>query len=302
MAGPDTPIDFYARGTERLEREVVMGERWLRWAYQGRGNQWLHGLLFRWSLPSRLMGWYFDSRFSRSRIQPTVAQLKIDTSEFRDPPDSFASFNDFFTRHLKAGARPVDPDPRILPSPADGRVLVADELPEDETFCVKGSRFTAAELLQRPAPEYAGGTAIVVRLAPPDYHRFHFPCGGQVIERGDVPGYLHSVNPVALALGYRVFTENRRRYTLIESPVFGRLTMVEVGAFGVGSIVWTFAGDQVERMQEKGFFKFGGSTIVLLLEPGRLRLADDLRRHSRAGYETFLKTGQTLGTAVADSG
>ena len=135
----------------------------------------------------------------------------------------------------------------------------------------------------------------MIRLCPADYHRFHFPCDGRIVDDRQIPGLYHSVNPVALALGLKIFCENRRCYSLLDTPQFGRVAMIEIGAFGVGSIVWTFEDTSVKKMQERGYFEFGGSTIVLLFEPGAITFDDDLVNDSATGLEVHVRTASGLG-------
>ncbi len=298
MPQSDKDIYYYDRASGRLERETVYGERFVKWAYQEGGKPLLHRLLFTSPLPSRLLGHYFNSRFSRHRIRPAIDLLKIDTSEFRDPVESFSSFNHFFTRHLKPEARPFDHAPDVLVSPADGRTLVFPCVDGDTAVPVKGKSFSVQELLQRDAPDFRGGVVIVIRLCPADYHRYHFPCAGTVTDQYDIPGAYHSVNPVALAAGFDVFTENRRACCLLETAQFGSIAFIEVGAFGVAGIVQTYAGTKVSKMDEKGYFTFGGSTIILAIQAGRIVPSADLLAQSANGRETLVKVGETIGRAV----
>ena len=136
-----------------------------------------------------------------------------------------------------------------------------------------------------------------MRLCPSDYHRYHFPCTGTLSHYEDIAGALHSVNPIALASGADVFGANKRSLTVIETESFGSLAYLEVGAFGVGSIVNTKREGPVEKMDEKGYFKFGGSTVVLVFEPGKIKFSEDLVANSAGGRETLVKVGQDLATA-----
>ncbi len=295
------PVQYYKRSPRELLSEAVMGEKWIRWAYQNAGSGMLVRCLFSSGLVSRLMGLYYDSRLSHSKIQQAIEELDIDPSEFLDPVDRFHSFNQFFTRRLKPECRPADMSEESLVSPADGRILVFPKLDAEATAVpVKGRRFTAGELLNREAPEYANGSLAVVRLCPADYHRFHFPCSGTITEQKDINGAYHSVNPIALATGLNVFGENKRAYNIIQSPQFGKVCFMEVGAFGVGSIVQTFEGTTVEKMQEKGYFTFGGSTIILIFEPQQIEFSGDLVENSAEGYETLVKVGETIATKQGD--
>lgn len=292
-----TPITVVDRQTGKTFEEAVLGEKWIRWAYQDKGTGLLERLLFRSSLFSRLMGLYYDSPFSQGKIESVIAELSIDRSEFAEPT-TYASFNDFFIRRLKPETRPYSQDPKTLVSPADGRVLVFPRLDDDLFAPVKGYPFSLLKMLPQHADRYRNGALAIVRLCPSDYHRYHFPCAGKIAHYEDIPGALHSVNPIALASGADVFGANKRSVTLIETDAFGTLAYVEVGAFGVGSIVNTKREGRVEKMEEKGHFKFGGSTVVLVFEPGKVRFSDDLVANSALGRETLVKVGQDFATAL----
>ncbi len=287
-------IFFVDRATGEVKREEVYGEKFVKWAYQDGGTSLSRRLLFHNPLLSNLLGWYFGSGLSRRRIAPAIEQLAIDVEEFRDEASSFGSFNAFFTRHLKPEARPFDDDPETIASPADGRLLVYPNLRGDEAVPVKGRPFSVRQMLQRETPDFTGGVLYVVRLCPADYHRFHFPCGGQVIAQQAVAGALHSVNPIALQLDLDVFGENKREYCLLKTTDFGTVAFIEVGAFGVGSIVQTYADKNVAKMDEKGFFKFGGSTVILVFQQGMIEPDADLVANSAKGIETLVKCGETI--------
>jgi phosphatidylserine decarboxylase len=281
-------------------REAVLGDRWLRLAYSPPLRCVSGLMLFRRALWSRLLGWYADSPHSRRRIPATIAQLGLDPGEFRDPVDSYASFNEFFCRHLRPGARPFDPSPGRLCSPADCRLLVFPRLNGATCVPVKGHEFTVRDLLgpgrEAEAAAFADGALAVCRLCPADYHRFHYPAAGRELAHWDVPGALHSVNPLAIGLGLNVFAENRRRVTLLDLEAFGRCAFVEVGAFGVARIVQTHARGTFARMAEKGYFCFGGSTIVLVFTAAAVAFDSDLIEHSAAGREVLVRCGETVGS------
>lgn len=288
------PLYFYRRGSDQKEEEIILGGGLMRWAYQSRAGRALTGFLFNRRWPSRLAGWYADSRWSRRQIAPVIRNLGIDTGELDAPVESYATFNAFFTRRLKPGARPFALEPAEVASPADGRVLVYPQLQQTTLLPIKGKSFTVDALLGMPAAGYAGGSLAVVRLCPADYHRFHFPCDARVIAQRRIPGRYHSVNTLVVAMGVDVFSENERQVTLLENEQLGEFALVEVGAFGVGSIVQTFTGAEVRKGEEKGYFQYGGSTIVLLFRRERVEFCPDLVAHSAEGIETFLRAGELL--------
>lgn len=289
---------FYDRRQGRLEQEIILGDRMLRLAYQSCWRGLLRWPLFGCSLCSRLLGCFADSRFSRGRIAPAVKQLGIDLSEVEMPAAGFKTFNEFFCRHLKAGSRPLDPDPRRLLSPADSRALFWPELQDGQCIPAKGASFSVEELLGPPgaefAPRFRTGALAVFRLCPADYHRYHFPADGRLLRSWRLRGKYHSVHPLALATRIQVFSENLRVVSMLDFGPGGLAAFIEVGAFGVASIQQTFSGSEFQRGQEKGFFAFGGSTIILLLEPGRWRFDQDLLEHSAKGRECLIRMGESI--------
>ncbi len=291
---PDEPIRFRDRETGELRTEVVAGEKALRFLHVNPKGRKLTDLVLRHLTPNLLYGLYQRSARSRKAIPSFVASLGIDASEADRPLAEYRSLDDFFTRRLKAGARPIDPAPGHLVSPADGRVLVYPRI-EKGRMTVKGAKVTLSELLGDAgrAKHYEGGSAVVVRLAPPDYHRFHFPESGDATEAEKIGWHLYSVNPIALKAGAPSF-KNKRQVTVIATKRFGDLLMLEIGALGVGKIVQTFRAGPVTRGMEKGYFRFGGSTVMLVAPPDRVRWDDDLVEASRGELETLVKMGTRI--------
>lgn len=290
-------IEYYDRATGELCRETVMGEGTIKWAYRTLSGRVFARLLFGTSLPSRILGWYFDSAISKGKINKTISDLNIDASEFAKSQDEFTSFNDFFTRELKAGVRPFSTDHNSVLSPADGRLLVYDAIDGNSGLKVKGVEDTINHLFGKDIDDFNDGKAAVIRLCPADYHRYHFPCEGMIVETVDVKGKYHSVNPIALGSKQRIFCLNKRSYTIIETKPFGRIAYMEVGAFGVAGIHQTYTGTDIKRMQEKGYFDFGGSTIILLFQRGSVEFSSDLLANSAEGVETLVRAGETIATA-----
>lgn len=304
-AGAAEPIRFFHRYRCRIEEEVVYGEPWLRWAYGTvSGRATLH-LLAKRPIFSRWYGWRMDRPSSAARVAPFVRDFHLDPAEFADSIESFTSFNAFFYRRLRPEARPVDPDPATVVFPADGRHLGFANLQASDTFFLKGQRFDLDTFLGDAAlsRRYAGGAAVFSRLCPVDYHRFHFPVPGTPGPARLVNGWLWSVNPVALRRNLGFLWENRRWLCEIESPTAGRVLMAEIGATNVGSARHTFQpGRPVLKGAEKGYFRFGGSAVLTLFEPGRVALDEDLLTQSAQGRELYAHVGDHLGRALPPQG
>ncbi|MBI2930644.1 MAG: phosphatidylserine decarboxylase [Planctomycetes bacterium] len=286
-------IRFRDRETGELRAELVFGEKELRFLYEHWLGRLMTNLILHRETLNHVYGWFQRRPKSARRIPDFIARLGIDPDEAERPVSEYASLDDFFTRRLKPGARPIDRDPSHLISPADGRVLVYPRVRGE--MRVKGSSVGIAELAGRPewGARYEGGDAVVVRLAPADYHRFHFPETGVASEAARAGRGLHSVHPIALAAGAPSF-RNKRMITRLATETFGELLLIEVGALIVGTIVQTYRPGPIERGQEKGTFRFGGSTVVMLVEPGRVVLDGDLVQASAQGVETFVKMGSRV--------
>ncbi|MDB5099232.1 MAG: hypothetical protein JWM80_3653 [Cyanobacteria bacterium RYN_339] len=293
---PSTLVRFRKRDSGEIVEEAIFSERTLRWFYEHP----VGSLVFRGLLNNRpFCDWYgrqMDRPRTAARIPDFIAQFGIDMAEAE--PATYKSFNAFFTRRLLPTARPFDQDPRALCAAGDGKALVYPVLDEDVRLPIKGTACSPEALLAGEAAAFAGGAALILRLAPYDYHRFHFPDGGMAAAARRVPGGYHSVNPIALAKVPDLFCRNKRDVTIVETDHFGKVAIIEVAAITIGTIVQTYQPGRVERGQEKGYFQYGGSTVVLLFEPGRVRFDDDLVADSVAGLEVAVKCGSRIGLSA----
>jgi len=291
---PQDPIQYYERESGQIKTEKVAGEKWLVWLYYnpiGEATLWA---LAKRKLVSTIYGNMMDRTSSAKKIHPFIEDFDIDMSVAQE--QEFNNFNDFFTRKLKDEARPIDTSSNIVVSPADGKILAyADIINFD--FIIKGFRFDVSSFLDNPdlAQKYHDGSLLIIRLAPFDYHRFHFPVSGNLSPNKKIDGDYYSVNPFALRKKAEIFCLNKREYTILSNPLFGDVIMAEVGATMVGSIEKTYQGSFVNKGEEKGYFKFGGSSVVLLFEKGKIHIDEDLVINTAKGYETTVKMGERIG-------
>jgi phosphatidylserine decarboxylase len=293
---PQAPIQYYERQSGLLKTEKVAGEKWLVWLYDNPVGEATLWALVKRKVVSSLYGNRMDRPSSTKKIRPFVEEFDIDMSAAQK--QEFSSFNDFFTRKLKNNVRPVDTSSTVAVSPADGKILAYASISNSD-FIIKGYRFDVFSFLNgRLAQNYLDGTLVIIRLAPPDYHRFHFPLDGTVSPVTLIDGDYYSVNPLALRKMTEIFCLNKREFTVISNPLFGDVVMAEVGATMVGSIVQTYTGDFVKKGEEKGYFKFGGSTVVLLFEKNKIRIDEDLLMNTLKGYETSIKEGERIGVSM----
>lgn len=303
-----SPLEFYNSETQRIEQEDVYGAAAVRFLYATRIGGWIERVVAHNAVFSSIYGWFQNLRFSRRKIEPFIERMGIDRSQFVEPAGGYAHFNAFFTREFRPGVRVFDPSPGILPAFAEARYLGWEQVGNTQTFPVKGRDISARELLgdapdaQKWAERFTGGPVLIARLCPVDYHRYHYPVAGRTLAQWSLRGRYHSVNPLALhALGV-VFSENVRRVAILETPELGRLAMIEVGATGVGRIVQTFDETQpFGRGEEKGHFLFGGSTVILLGEPGHWKPSPLILEHTAQRREVWLPLGGAAGTAFSSS-
>lgn len=212
----------------------------------------------------------------------------------------FTSFNDFFTRTLKKDARPIDPDIFHITSPADGTILVMENITLNDTpFVIKQARFNLIQFLGNPelAQQYEGGTLVVIRLAPHDYHHFHFPLDCTPSPAHRINGIYESVDPLVYSNGIQPLQHNERRLYLLESVQAGTVAMMSVGALCVGKIKETYIPQMTYRKGDQaGYFLFGGSTVVLVFKPGTITINDSIKQASMVGIETPIKMGAKFGS------
>ncbi len=241
---------------------------------------------------SNLAGRYLDSRFSRRHIKGFIKKNNIDTAEVEEK--EYRSFNDYFTRTLKAGSRPVETDPAAFVSPADS-LLSVFPITKEATFTVKNAPYTVASLLQNEelASRFEGGWCCIFRLTVSDYHRYAFFDGGTGEASVKIPGRYHTVNPIAEEK-FRIYKENTRAWTLLHTDSFGDAVQIEVGALLVGRIV-NHEKTSFVRGEEKGFFQYGGSTVIVLLQKDKAVFDEELLRKSREGWEKKVRLGEKVG-------
>jgi phosphatidylserine decarboxylase len=218
-------------------------------------------------------------------------------SEVLYPIEAFKNFNEFFYRELKPDARPCSApeNPKIIVSPADCRSVVFNRMTEATKIWVKGREFSVERLLGNAYPEdakrYINGALGIFRLAPQDYHRFHIPVDGVMDTPKLIEGEYYTVNPMAIRSALDVYGENVRWVVPIDSVAHGRVMVICVGAMMVGSTVITRkSGEHVKRAEELGYFKFGGSTILVLFEEGVMKFDEDLADNASGALETLVSS------------
>lgn len=293
-------IEVFNRQTKQTFLETVYGENAMKVFYGNKLGLKITDKFLTNKILSRIYGAYNDSSLSRHKIEDFVNKLNINIPECEKDVSDYESFNDFFIRKLKPEARPIDTEPSSFISPGDGRLLVFPKIDKDTVSYLKWAPIKLQELFnfdEDLVSTYRNGACGVLRLCPTDYHRFHFPVLGKAGITRTVPGVLHSVSPYSLEEKIPVYTLNKRTMCEIETPQYGRVLLMEVGALFVGTIVQTYrAGCQIKKGEEKGFFKFGGSTCVFFTEKNMLHFDHDLVEQSKKGRETLVRMGEKIGT------
>ena len=242
---------------------------------------------------SKLSGTLLSTFFSRHLVNWFIKRENIDMTDF--PKRKYTSFNDFFTRKVSEGARPIDTDENALISPCDCRATVYPILP-NSNFSIKNTEYTLRSLLhsRKLADRFQGGYIYVLRLTVSDYHRYVYAASGRQSKQYRIEGSFHTVNPVANDY-LPIYKENTREYTLIHTEEFGDVLQMEVGALLVGKIKNHKDSCYCVRGEEKGFFEYGGSTIIVITKPGAISPREDLMRNTKNGMETRLLQGQKIG-------
>ncbi len=287
------PVRYVDRTTGQIQTEKVEAGGWLFWLYNNPIGELSLQALIKRKFASEWYGKRMDAPGSVSRIAPFIKKYHIRMSDFQKK--TYVSFNDFFIRKLRPGARRIDTGKNVVISPGDGKILAYADVSRQD-FVVKGYKMNLHEFLHNDslATIYAGGSLILLRLCPADYHRFHYPVSGKLSPVVHIAGDYYSVNPIALRRDIRIFCENKREYQVIHSQNFGDVLMAEIGATFVGSIVQTHRGDTAVKGQEAGYFKFGGSSVILLFQKGEIRIDSDLLKNTRQHLETEVKMGEEI--------
>lgn len=244
---------------------------------------------------SKLVGGLMSTRLSSLFIPFFIRKHKISMKGVEIPEGGFSSFNAFFTRKRKSPR--IDTDPDRLSSPCDGFLTIYD-ITEDSVFSIKNTLFSVDTLLKNKklSAKYRGGLALIFRLTPANYHRYCYPADGTIVYEKKIPGRLYCVRPTAI-YEQPVFIENAREYQVIRSGYFGHIVQMEVGATLVGKIhnhVSAPVGREVKAGQEKGYFEFGGSTVILLFKKDTLNLSKYFRKTIGSSIETPVRFGQTI--------
>lgn len=293
-------IKYIERKTGEILTEKVPGEKYLKFLYYNPLGELPLNLVVKKKFLTEFYGKKMSLSESCKKILPFIEEAEINISEAKKKVEEFTSFNDFFYRELKTGARKIDYSEDVLVSPADGKILAYENIKDKDRFFVKGDKFSLEEFFRDKnlAKKYEDGVFVIIRLAPVDYHRFHFPTDGNISESKLIDGWYYSVSTHAVKQNFRIFCENKREYSILKTEKFGDIAMFEVGATMVGGITQTYkANSFVTKGEEKGYFYFGGSTCILVFEKGKIKIDSDLLENTQKGIETKVYMGERIGVS-----
>ncbi len=269
----------------------------LRFLYRTAPGRMLLKLLIQPKV-SEAAGYYLSSRASKWLVPYYIRKNDIDMKGVEIPSGGFASFNDFFTRK-RITALPKRAEGELL-SPCDGwlsRVKIRDTT----VLMIKATRFSLRDLLgdAKLAEQFRDGEALIFRLTPADYHRYCYAVDGQILSEKKIAGKLHCVRPIALR-GIPVFAQNSREYQVIRTEQFGTVVQMEIGALLVGKIKNHDRMQKLNSVQnvqsgvEKGYFEFGGSTIILLFQKDAIRLCESRGNRKNTYGERKVRSGECI--------
>lgn len=296
-------INYFNRPTQSIETEQVYGDAAIRFIYDNSFGRILAPIVA--SKPiSQLYGCYQDWPISKNKVPPFVKKFGIDLSVYKagsiaaeEKQNSYRSFNEFFIREFEEHQRVFVDNENKMPAFCEARYFGHKEISDHVSIPVKGKLLNSKDLLggSKWAQVFERGPLLIARLCPVDYHRYHYPLSGKTLDSFDIRGQYHSVNPLALTAKPDIFLVNERRASILETEKFGKLAYIEVGAAMVGKIIQSH--DEAvphNKGDEKGYFLFGGSTVILLGEKGKWSPSDDILSNTNDGIETYLQLGQEV--------
>jgi len=296
-------IQVFNRRENKMEIEKVYGDGMVKFAY-GNPIGRLLGPFIASKWFSQMYGNTQDNPKSAQKVPPFLKNFDIQIDQyqkgsFKNNPieTSYKSFNEFFIRQFKDGQRNFTEQDNEMGAFAEARYFGHESMSDELQIPVKGSMLRAVDLIgdAELAKDFIGGPLMIARLCPVDYHRYHYPDNGKTLQAFTIPGDLHSVNPLALKYRQDIFIKNERRVAILDTEHFGKLAYIEVGATCVGKIVQSFDESKpFNKGDEKGYFLFGGSTVVVCGEKGRWAPSEDMLSNTKQGIETYIQLGDVV--------
>jgi phosphatidylserine decarboxylase len=289
------PLTYWNRYKNEICEDRIYADWFIKWCYEKKIGKLFLDSFFSKKRFNLLYGLYKSSSYSLKQIQTDIEEYSVDMDLFKKTP--FKSYSDFFLREFKNGARKFNSDRKVLPAFGEGRVLAFNEIKEDHKYPVKGEFLTPELLLgnTKVAQDFIGGPIVIIRLCPIDYHHFHYPVEGKILDRYKLTGNYHSVNVLALKNKADIFVKNEREVTIIENDFFGKMAYIEVGAMCVGKIIQNNPKNlECSRGELKGHFEFGASTVILMGQKDKWIPSCDILSHSQKNIESYIKLGDEI--------
>lgn len=296
-------IKFYNRITGKIDRELVYGDKFIEWLYESNSGKGLSHFICKAPI-SKFYGALQDLPLSKQKVEPFIKKFNIQMSDYlpeegRDERSPYSTFNQFFIRRFRPGKRPFVESPSEMAAFSEARYYGYESVLDDESVPVKGHNLKPKALIANEKWEktFEDGPLLLARLCPVDYHRYHYPDNGKILDDYRVSGMYHSVNPLALKAKGDILITNERHVTILETENFGKLAYIEVGAICVGKIIQSRPldkGSAFSRGEEKGYFLFGGSTVIVVGEKGKWKPSEDILSNTKKGLETYLHLGMTV--------
>lgn len=299
----NSSIYYFNRSTNAQEEEKIYGDGAIRFFYESEIGKKL-GPILASRFISKAYGVFQDTALSGMKVPKFVNKFNIPIDDYvkgtiksQSFENSFKSFNEFFIRQFQEGKRKFIIESEKMPAFCEARYFGYKNNTADITLPVKGHFLKPSDLLlnSKWGKSFENGPILVARLCPVDYHRYHYPDNGQTLESYNCQGDLHSVNPLALKVRSDIMIKNERRVAILETKNFKKLAYIEVGATCVGKIVQSHDERKAfQRGDEKGYFLFGGSTVILLGEPGSWHPSEDIMTNTNRGIETLVQLGEEI--------
>ena len=300
-------IKFYNRVTGKVDHEMVYGDKFIEWLYESPSGKGLSHLICKAPI-SKFYGALQDFPLSQQKVAPFIKKFNIQMDDYlpeegRNEKSPYSTFNQFFIRRFRPGKRPFVNGANEMAAFSEARYYGYESVLDNETVPVKGHNLKPKALIANSKWEktFEDGPLLLARLCPVDYHRYHYPDDGTILDDYRVSGLYHSVNPLALKSKEDILITNERHVTILETKNFGKLAYIEVGAICVGKIIQSkplTKGSSFNRGEEKGYFLFGGSTVIVVGEKGKWKPSSDILENTKKGMETYLH----LGMSVANKG
>ncbi len=294
----NSKIKIYNRERSIIEEELIYSKELKEKLYGTFLGRIAINLIFKRKLFNKLYGMFQRGQKSRHRINNLIKKYQINIEEIEQPISSYLTLNDFFIRKLKPTARPINKDAKSLISTADSRLLVGC-IENEIQLMVKGKNYYYFELINNKEliRNYYNGLCLIFRLVPSDYHRFCYIDNGNQGPIITIKGDYHASAPQPLINKYfPLYHLNYREYCILYTEQFGEVIQIEVGAMTVGKIIQNKRyGGYFQKGEEKGYFEYGGSTIILLFKPNTIIIDEDIQFYSQKGIETLVKVGSHIG-------